>query len=156
MPPSVATAPASAAMLVSTASNLAAEGSEMSEILSEDSKMSSVDEASTLLRRVAGPRDAGDSVKVLIWRAARRLHWGPSRTKDVWYRNARRIDADEMDRLRNEAAKVKAEGLKSQLLEMRDGLAATNAEVHRPAIDTLERSLRELGCEVGTVGLRKD
>lgn len=62
-------------------------------------------EASTLIRRVAEPREVGDSVKAAISRAARKLSFGYGRSRDIWYRRARRIDADEMDALRREAGK---------------------------------------------------
>lgn len=108
-----------------------------------------------LVRRIAEPRDVGDSVKAAIVRAARRLGFPFSRTKDLWYGDARRIDASEMDRLRDLAAKREAELLRSRLLALRDGLAATDAEFHRETIDALERALRNMGCDVGAVGLRE-
>src|SRR5215813_8904428 len=128
--------------------------SEMSESLSESTEMSSVAEASCLIRRVAGPREVGDSVKALIRRASRRLGWQFSRTKDVWYQDARRIDAEEMDRLRDEAARVEANVARERLLALRNGLAATDPEFHRETIDALEHVLRCMGCQVGPVGLR--
>lgn len=76
---------------------------EMSEIQSEKSEMSSVVEASTLIRRVAEPRPVGDSVKAAIRRAARALGFSFSRAKDIWYGDARRIDPAEMDALRTQA-----------------------------------------------------
>ena len=118
--------------------------------------MSSVVEASELLRRVAGPRVADDKIKTLIRRAARRLGWGHSRTKDVWYRNARRIDAQEIDQLRDLVARGEASRLRAQLVAMRDGLAAVDAEFHRPTIDAIERSLGAMGGPVGALGLRQD
>lgn len=79
--------------------------SQRSEILSERSEMSSVAEASTLIRRAAEPRPVGDSVKAAIRRAARRIGLSFTRAKDIWYGDARRIDAHEMDALRNLAAR---------------------------------------------------
>jgi hypothetical protein len=64
---------------------------------------SSIDEAQTLVRRCAEPRPAGDLVKAAIRRASRRLDLPFSRTRDIWYGDARRIEAEEMDRLRREA-----------------------------------------------------
>lgn len=57
-------------------------------------------EASDLVRKWAGPRLLGDSSKSLIGRAARRLGFSFRRTKALYYREARRIDAEEMDALR--------------------------------------------------------
>src|ERR1700730_469293 len=67
---------------------------------------SSIDEAQAHVRRCAEPRPAGDIVKAAIRRASRRLDIPFSRTKDIWYGDARRIDAEEMDRLRRGAEKA--------------------------------------------------
>lgn len=67
------------------------------------SVMGSVSEAAILIRHVAEPRPVGDSVKAAISRAARKLGWPFGRAKTVWYQEARRIDAHEMDALRQQA-----------------------------------------------------
>jgi hypothetical protein len=67
---------------------------------------SSIDEAQALVRRCAEPRPARDSVKAAIRRASQRLEIPFSRTRDIWYGDARRIDAEEMDRLRHGAEKA--------------------------------------------------
>ena len=71
--------------------------------------MSASVEALRLLREIVSPVPAGTKVKVLIAQAARRLGWSHSRTFDVYYQKARRIDAAEMDALR-EQARQRAEG----------------------------------------------
>jgi hypothetical protein len=71
--------------------------------LPKTSHSSSIDEARTLVRRCAEPRPAGDLVKVAIFRASQRLNIPVSRVKDIWYGDARRIDAGEMDQLRRAA-----------------------------------------------------
>jgi hypothetical protein len=68
---------------------------------------SSIDEAQTLVRLCAEPRPAAEQVKAAVRRASQRLGIPFSRTRDIWYGDARRIDADEMDRLRREAEKAK-------------------------------------------------
>jgi hypothetical protein len=128
----------------------------MSEDRSELSEMSSVSEARLLVHRVAEPREVGDSVKAAIVRAARRLGFSHSRTRDLWYGGARRIDSEEMDKLRDIAAKRDADQARANVLAMRNGLAATDAEFHRPTIDALDIALRNLGCEVGPLGFRED
>lgn len=128
----------------------------MSEVPSERSEMSSVNEASVLVRCVAEPREVGDSVKAAIVRAARRLGFSFSRTKDLWYADARRIDAAEMDKLRDVAAKREANALRAQLLAARNALAATDEEFHRPQINALECALRNMGAEVVPVGFREE
>jgi hypothetical protein len=67
---------------------------------------SSIDEAKALVRRCAEPSPAGDFVKAAIRRASRRLDLPFSRTRDIRYGDARRIDAEEMDRLRRGAEKA--------------------------------------------------
>ena len=71
--------------------------------LPNSSYASSIDEAQTLVRRCAEPRLPGDSVKAAIRCASRRLGLSFTRTRDLWYGDARRIDAAEMDRLRQGA-----------------------------------------------------
>ena len=66
--------------------------------------MSAVAEAASLLRTIAEPRTADDSVNALIVRAARRVGFGFERAKSLWYGEARRVDAEEMDTLRAVAA----------------------------------------------------
>jgi hypothetical protein len=72
--------------------------------------MSSVAEASFLLRRVAEPRPVGDTVKTAIIRAARRVSrymlqpMAPGRAEDIWRREARAIRVEEMDAIRKAAA----------------------------------------------------
>src|ERR1700692_3819684 len=72
----------------------------------KSSYASSIDEARTLVRQCAEPRPAGDLVKVAMFRASQRLSIPFSRVRDIWYGDARRIDADEMDQLRQEAEKA--------------------------------------------------
>ena len=67
--------------------------------LPSSSYASSIDEAQTLVRRCAEPNLPGDSVNAAIRRASRRLGLSFTRTRDIWYGDARRIDAAEMDRL---------------------------------------------------------
>jgi hypothetical protein len=74
--------------------------------LPNSSYTSSIDEARTLVRRCAEPRPANDSVKAAIRRASQRLEIPFSRTRDIWYGDARRIDAEEIDRLRRGAEKT--------------------------------------------------
>ena len=65
-------------------------------------RLDAIFEASQLLRRVAEPVPAGDSVKAAILRAARRLRgWSHNRVREVWYCDRRvKLSADEMSELR--------------------------------------------------------
>ena len=62
----------------------------------------SIAEAKSLVRRCAEPVAVG-GVKGAVRQASRRLGFPFTRTRDIWYGDAKRIDAIEMDRLRNEA-----------------------------------------------------
>lgn len=110
-----------------------------SDFLSEKSEMSSVSEASMLLRRVAGPREIGDSVKAAINRAARKIGLTYSRARDIWYANARRIDATEMDALRREAEKQAA-----AYDRVANAMAATDPDFYRSDIAALVHAARAL------------
>lgn len=65
------------------------------------------DEAMSLVRDVAGPRGASEAITALISRAATRLGLSYGRTEDIWRREARRIDAWEMDLLRKTARRYR-------------------------------------------------
>ena len=64
---------------------------------------SSVEEARILVRRCAEPCQAGESIKSALRRVTHRLQFSHIRTRALWYGEARRIDAREMDRLREVA-----------------------------------------------------
>jgi hypothetical protein len=134
---------------------MAEEFSDVSEIQSEITEMSSVAEASALLRSFVGDAPAGTKVKSLITSAAKAAGWTVTRAKDVWYGDARRIEAHEMDRLRSVAAKLEVDRTVNRLLVLRDGLAKTDPDFHRQTIDALERALRGMGREVEPVGFRQ-
>jgi hypothetical protein len=57
-------------------------------------------EAAQLLREVAAPLFPKEKVKSRIGRAAKQLGWTFVRTHKIWHKNAGRIDAHEMDALR--------------------------------------------------------
>lgn len=93
--------------------------------------MSAVAEAAVLLKEIAEPRPAGDTVKGAINRAARRVSkfmlspMRPGRAEDIWRQEARAIRAEEMDAIRRAA---KADRLKE---EAKDELAKIDARIAR-------------------------
>lgn len=95
--------------------------------------MSSVSEASFLIRQVAEPRPVGDSIKAAIGRAAERLQWPWVRVKKIWYAEAQRIDSQEMDELRRFARKqaVQFEIIADALLEKDAEFFGEHAAVYR-------------------------
>lgn len=110
----------------------------MSEIPSERSEMSPSAEASELLRRLAEPAPAGVHIEALIRRVSRRVGIGFSRAKSIWYGEARRIDSEEMDRLRKAVVdqyegrefelRIRYETLTRELEFLRERLAAERQE----------------------------
>lgn len=58
-------------------------------------------EAAFLIRQVADTRGVEEDVRTVIARVAQLLDWDRSRAEDVWRGEARRIDAYEMQELRD-------------------------------------------------------
>jgi transposase-like protein len=123
----------------------------LSEKSSEPFKMSAVLEAQTLVRTIAEPRAVGDSVKVSISKAARRLGFTFSRAKDIWYGDARRIDAAEIDKLRALAKQSRVVAARKSVLELRNSLACSDEGGDSELAASLDYALRQLGAEVRTV-----
>jgi len=65
-------------------------------------------EIQSSLRLIVEPVHAGENIKALIGKAARRLGFDYWRTHDLWYGRARRIDAVELEAVRARV-KVKQE-----------------------------------------------
>lgn len=112
--------------------------SEMSEMLSEGSEKSSECEACSLLKRAARPM-AGESVKDAINRVARALRWNFARTKAVWYGEARRIDAHEMDELRRLAHEQA-----SRFRRVADAMQTVDPDFYIDEITSLVSAARKL------------
>lgn len=116
----------------------------MSEKRSEFSEMSDVAFAADLIRQVEPRRHM--PVKEWISVTARRLGWPYSRAKAVWYEDARRIDAAEMDALRAAIREREMRKLSHDYREQVDriarlkaALAVVDEEFHREQIVGLER-----------------
>ena len=129
----------------------------MTEYPSERSEMSAITEASGLVQTLAEPRPVSDSVKAAIGRAARRLGWAYSRTKDIWYRDARiTIKADEIDQLRAAAARHELDIAVAHVVALRQSLAATDPALHRQVIASLDSALLSLGAPLGSLDIQSD
>ena len=97
---------------------------------SEDISMSVELEASSILRGLAEPVSAGESIKALINRAARKAGMTTSRTRKIWYGEAKAILAQEMDALRKAAAKRQEErehGARTEFRELSERIARIEA-----------------------------
>jgi len=82
-------------------------------------------EAQSLLKEYISPPIVGGSVKGRIYQAARDVGFTFSRTHTLWYGNARRVDAEEIDRLRAAAVK-KAAPITSEKSNGQDFWATVN------------------------------
>lgn len=115
-------------------------------------KSSDISDAMRLVRIAAEPRPIGDSVKAAVTRAARTLSWKPTRTRDIWYGTARRVEVCEMDALRalereRDAADFIVERRRNleQVAVLRTRLQMRDPGFHAPDIAALDWMLRELG-----------
>jgi hypothetical protein len=88
----------------------------------------SIDEARALIRQCAEPCKAGELVKEAIFRASRRLEMPLSRARDIWYGDARRIDANEMDRIRRGAEEAKIARALAALEFVKDKAVASSSD----------------------------
>lgn len=138
--------------------------SEKSENLPESTVllMSAVCEASSLMRSIAEPCPAGDSVKAAINRAARKASrfmarpMKPGRAEDIWRKEARAIRAEEMDALRAAAKREKAfrdetSAVEARLARIEAALLSIDPDFHRDTVDALRRAGRPLGQSAGEV-----
>lgn len=106
---------------------------------------SSIAEGQALVRRCAEPRPAGDRVKAAILRASRWLKFPFYRTRALWYGESRRIDANEMDRLREEAAKAELAQAADCIEVLRSRALASDSASSRQVAAALTTALRALG-----------
>jgi len=129
----------------------------MSEKTKEKSEMSDVAECQSLIRDLFPP--ALGSVGERIRTAARRLEWRFTRTNDIWYAQARRIDGFEKEQLKalkaeREAreAKEKADrerstsreeyrNLRNRIARLEAALAISDAEHSQPFRDGLQHAM---------------
>lgn len=104
-------------------------------------------EMERLLKQVAAPAQPGESVPQVISRVARRLGWERGRTKRLWYGEARRIDAEEMDAVRaylDRHALDKARGELAQndeLIERIAALLVQDPDFHRVQVAEFLKAL---------------
>jgi hypothetical protein len=127
-------------------------GSDVSETSSWESESSS--EAMALIKRCAEPRPVNDYASEAINRAAVRLGFAPGRAKSIWYGEARRIDAREMDRLRAVADAVEIEAAVHSIAALRRRMSLSNSPLSREVVDRLDDCLRTLGS--GPLGIAGD
>lgn len=135
------------------ASELAEKRSEESDFSSGQSDEGTIECAGRLLRLAAGVRMPGEGVKSTVARAARATGFSYTRARDIWYGDARRIDASEMDALRR-LERERAEKLRAihreklsaieQLAALRARLQTRDADFHKPDIDAIDFALERM------------
>lgn len=131
----------------------------MSEFATENSEkrpeatvsfMTATIEASFLLRQLAEPRRADDTVKAMIRRVSRLIGLPQSRTEDLWRQEARLVRAEEMDAIRT-AARVRQEEeaareefrdfskfvARLEALEARLSVGSSDPDFHRDQADAM-------------------
>ena len=95
-------------------------------------------------------------VKAAIDRAARAAGLSTTRTFDLWYRKARRVETYEqdavaaaLDRKRKEAARNELHELRTRLLRLESLLAQSDPDFHRPSLAANREHLRQMGGNNG-------
>jgi hypothetical protein len=102
-------------------------------------------EAATLVKQCSQPCPVGDAVKAAIGRAADRIGLPFSRVRDIWYGDARRIEAWEMERLRAGSEAAELDVAMAGIEAARRCLQASLSPLSREAIASLDRTMRILG-----------
>lgn len=137
-------------------------GLDVSELDLEDSELSSVGEMHCLVHEAADYGAPSGNWKDRVNAAARALDLGWERTKAFYYRDARRVEAEEMDRARRAIKRLRAEArarktsehlawLNTTLAHLRE----TDPDFHGEQIAGLERALSRVGaldCPVADPG----
>jgi hypothetical protein len=114
-------------------------------------KSSEFSDAMRLVKLAAEPRPVGDSVKEAVNRASRALGWSVSRTRDIWYGEAHRLDSREMDALRaverrQNLRSIEADYRKNfeQLSALRARLQSRDPDFHKDDIAAIGWLVTEL------------
>jgi hypothetical protein len=94
------------------------------------------DEISVLLKRLADPVVAGESVKACIRRASTRSGMPYTQTKRAWYREWKSIPAHIADNIR-QAARRHDERLKRAMVQNLIALQQSDPDFYRAAIEEL-------------------
>jgi hypothetical protein len=120
----------------------------MSDKSSEAKIMSAIAEASHLVRQIAEPCPAGDSVKAAMLRACRRVgSLSFNRVKDIWYADRRvSVSGDELNHLRAIArakeeavARDEYQSVIGRIARLEAALRLADEEFTREEIASLQR-----------------
>lgn len=128
----------------------------MPEYPSQQPELSSLDEMSGLVREVADHAAPSTNWKDRVRAAARVLSLTPARAKALYYREARRVEAGEMDRARAATARFRAARQRARELEHLAWLREQVAGMDGIDVDAVQRLLGGDGDEAGAVALPED
>jgi hypothetical protein len=108
----------------------------------------SVDKASEFLRELAGPITAGET-KRAIERAGKRAGFSFTRTSDLWYRKARRVEEFEQEAIaaalvkyRRDVARREFHELRTRMARLETLLAQSDPDFHQDTIEQVRQQLR--------------
>jgi hypothetical protein len=143
---------------VSTTETVTQRNSQLSEQRSKGAEMSSVAEMSSLVREVADFAAPSPNWKDRVNAAARVLQLPFGRAKAHYYGEARRVDAEEMDRAREAAEQLREAKLRRKAAEHLawlntsiEHLRSVDPEFHSLDVAGLERAVARLGAQCGAV-----
>ena len=110
-----------------------------------------MNDAAVMLRELSTPWADGERMKSVLDRTSRLARLKYSRTYEIWYRRARRIEPYEIEQIaealrikREKAARNELHDLKLRLARLEASLSAGDADFHRPSTDYYRDTLREL------------
>lgn len=133
---------------------------DVSEQSTERSEMSSLGEMHCLVHEAADFAAPNGNWKERVQAAARSFGLGWERAKAFYYRDARRVEAEEMDRARRAIRKLRQEARDQRHREHLEWLAseigrleASGEEFHGPHVDGLKHFLRVAGRADGAVAI---
>jgi len=96
------------------------------------------------LKQLSEPWRCGDRVKSAIDRAAKEAGIPYARAREIWYGNARRIEAHELEKIqqalhrkRNKVAKNELLELKARIARLESLLSSTDPDFHSEALAAL-------------------
>lgn len=145
-------------LLLVTDMTLEAKDSQVSELRSKRPEVSSEAEMSSLVHEVANYLAPSTNWKERVRAAARALNLPFGRAKAHYYREARRVDAEEMDVARAKAEELREASIRRKAAEHLswlnstvEHLRQTDEEFHSFDVAGLERAIARLGAQGSAV-----
>lgn len=118
-------------------------------------------DAALMLRELSEPWSSGERIKTIIDRTSRLARLSYSRTYEIWYRRARRIEPHELQQIaaalqakREKAARNEFHELKVRLARLEARLLSGDADFHSPTADYARDMVRGYGGQDRPVARR--